>query len=128
MKILLVIIAVIIVSGCGGPNYHLNSSLNEYKKVSGQIELGDMKENVLSILLPIQKALDEFPIFQKLPEKYIKDNVLVEVYFMKSSHQYGSPRTDDQFTPYVFNNGKLVGIGWAILGGASLQGQSHSPH
>ena len=34
--------------------------------------------------------------------------------------------TDDEFTPYIFNNGKLVGIGWQVLGGPKSQGQATS--
>ena len=126
-KILIIAIATLVL-GCG-INAHLHAlrtSIKMYENVSAQIELGDTKENVLSILLPTQKELDKYPGMQKSPEKYIKDNVLVEVYFMRSGHQRDGLTTDDEFTPYVFNDGKLVGIGWAILGGASSQGQGTS--
>jgi uncharacterized protein YceK len=79
IKILLVILMIIVFSGCSDIR-SLTNSVKEYKKVSGQIKLGDTKENVLSILLPTQKELDKYPWWQKLPEKYIKDNVLVEVF------------------------------------------------
>jgi hypothetical protein len=124
MKIILVVIMVFIIYGCDIQSMH--TSIDEYKKVSGKIELGDTKENVLSILLPTQKEINKYPGLQKSPEKYIKDNVLVEIYFMRSGHQRDGLTTDDEFTPYVFNDGKLVGIGWAILGGASSQGQATS--
>ena len=99
---------LIIISGCDLQS--MGRSVIEYKKVSGQISLGDTKENVLSILLPTQKELDKYPHLQKSPEKHIKDNVLVEIYFMRSSINRTGVVVGDEFTPYVFNDGKLVGI------------------
>jgi len=49
---------------------------------------------------------------------------LIEIYFMRSGRQPDGLRTDDEFTPYVFNDGKLVGVGWQVLGGAKSQGQT----
>jgi hypothetical protein len=108
-------------SGCGiNANYKvLRTSISEHQKLSNQIELGDTKEKVLSILEPIQEPLKQYPYFIKPPEKYIKDDVLVEILFMNAGElSKGGIKTDDKFIPYVFNDGKLVGIGWAILGGA----------
>jgi hypothetical protein len=34
--------------------------------------------------------------------------------------------TDDEFTPYIFNDGKLVAVGWQTLGGIKSQGQARS--
>jgi hypothetical protein len=95
-----------------------------YENVSGQIELGDTKESFLSLILPTQEPLKEYSGFRKPPEKYMKKDVLVEIYFVMSNHQHDGIKTDDEFTPYVFNNGKLVGIGWSILGGPSTQAQA----
>jgi hypothetical protein len=126
MKTILIIIMLIILSGCDLQS--MGRSVIEYKKVTGQISLGDTKENVLSILLPTQKELDKYPHLQKSPEKHIKDNVLVEIYFMRSSINRTGVVVGDEFTPYVFNDGKLVGIGWTTLGGAPSQVQSKSSH
>ena len=119
VKILIIVISTFVLS-CG---LHVNlkvlrTSIAEHKKVSNQIELGDTKEKVLSILEPIQEPLKPYPYFIKPPEKYIKDNLLVEIFYMHADGvAEGGPKTDDRFIPYVFNDGKLVGIGWAILGG-----------
>ena len=78
----------------------------------------------MSLILPTQEPLKEYPFFRKPAEKYIKKDVIVEIYFVMSNHQYDGIKTDDEFTPYVFNNGKLVGIGWTILGGPSTQAQA----
>jgi len=52
------------------------------------------------------------------PERYIDDDgVHVAIYYFRSRVRPGAPLTDDEdFTPYVFKEGKLVGIGWSALG------------
>ena len=124
-KILIIAIATLVL-GCGiNAHWHaLRTSIKMYENVSEQIELGDTKESFLSLILPTQEPLKEYSFFRKPPEKYIKDDVLVEIYFVMSNHQHDGIKTDDEFTPYVFNNGKLVGIGWSILGGPSTQAQA----
>ena len=42
---------------------------------------------------------------------------------MRSSQQPDGLTTDDEFTPYIFTNGILTGIGWTVLGGPKTQGQ-----
>jgi hypothetical protein len=102
----------------------IKTSITNHKTVSEQIALGDTKENVLLVLLPTQELLKTYPHEEKQPEKYIKNDVLVEIYFMRSGWFRDSITTDDEFTPYVFNDGKLVGVGWTMLGGAPKQGQA----
>jgi len=36
-------------------------------------------------------------------------------------------KTDDEFTPYLFIDGRLVGVGWAIVGGPRTKGQGPPP-
>ena len=60
----------------------------------------------------------------KQPDRYVKDGVNVEIIYFRSGWQPDGLVTDDEFTPYLFNDGKLVAIGWAILGGAKSRGQA----
>ena len=108
-----------ILSGCVKD---IDTSIKDYNAVKDQVELGDDKGKVLTILLPTQSILK--PEYKKSPEKYMKNGVTVEIYFMRSLRQRDGSVTDDEFTPYVFNDGKLVGIGWTVLGGAKTQGQT----
>ena len=54
---------------------------------------------------------------RKNSDKYLKDGVKVEIYNMRSARQPDGLTTDDEFAPYIFNDGGLVGIGWQMLGG-----------
>jgi hypothetical protein len=130
----LILIIISFVVGCASDRAHwakidaqrkgILTAIESHKSVSDKINLGDTRENILPILLPTQDSLKPYPVFQKSTDKYIKNDVLVEIYFMRSGWFRDSLTTDDEFTPYVFNDGKLIGVGWTILGGPSTHGQT----
>ena len=102
----------------------IDGAISKYEAVADRIELGDSKEKVLAILQPTQDGVRKSN--RKNPEKYIKEGVKVEIYYMRSARQADGITTDDEFVPYLFNDGKLVGIGWQVLGGPKTQGQATS--
>jgi hypothetical protein len=55
--------------------------------------------------------------FSLYPDKFFKDGTEIEIYYMRSGHQGDGYTTDDEFVPYLFHDGVLVGIGWEVLGG-----------
>ena len=116
----------LLLSGCVGMyvGMQIDSAISKYDAVAGQVELGDDKNKVLTILEPSQGGLPKSA--RKSPEKYIKEGVKIEIYYMRSVRQADGLKTDDEFVPYLFNNGKLVGIGWQVLGGPKTQGQATS--
>ena len=119
-KILAIILLIILLTGCVAAK--IDSAIKKHENVVEQINLGDSKDKVLAILIPTQAGLSSR--LKKPPEKYFKNDVVVEIYFMRSGRQPDGLTTDDEFTPYLFNDGKLVGIGWQVLGGATTQGQT----
>ena len=52
-------------------------------------------------------------------EAFIKDGKKVEILYYRSAWTSDGLMTDDEYTPtpYVFENGRLVAIGWTTLGG-----------
>jgi hypothetical protein len=111
-----------LLSGCAG--MQIDSAISRYETVAGQVELGDSKDKVLTILEPSQEGLPKRA--SKNPEKYIKEGIKVEIYYMRSARIPDGLTTDDEFVPYLFNDGKLVGIGWQVLGGPKTQGKATS--
>jgi uncharacterized protein DUF3192 len=105
-----------------GASCQIDGAINDYEIVRDKVALGDSKNKVLSILSPTQKGLSSK--MRKPPESYLKEDTLVEIFYFRSGRQPDGLTTDDEFTPYVFNNGKLVGIGWTVIGGAKSQGQT----
>lgn len=121
MKIVVLIISFAFMTGCI-PQLEIKDAINKYDAAANQIELGDSKDKVLSILEPTQSDLGKS--YKKSPEKYLNDGKKIDIYFFRSAWQSDGLTTDDEFTPYTFVDGKLVAIGWAAIGGAKTQGQS----
>ena len=118
---ILSILFLFILSGCIHP---IENSISNFRDVKENVDLGDSKQKFLETVYSSQLDLDSRS--KKDPERYIKDGVKVEIYFMRSSFISDDLLTDDEFTPYLFNDEILVGIGWTVLGGPSTQGQSSS--
>ena len=119
-KTLAVLVCTVTLSGCLA--IKIDRAISKYETVIDQVKLGDSKEKVLAILQPTQEGLPNRT--RRNPEEYIKEGVRVEIYFMRSARQPDNLTTDDEFVPYLFNDGKLVGIGWQVLGGPNTQGQA----
>lgn len=102
----------------------IDGAISAHDAIADQVRLGDTRENALAILMPTQNGLPNDAV--KRPDHYIKDGVQVDIYYMRSGRQPDGLTTDDEFTPYVFNNSILVGIGWACIGGPRTQGQAAS--
>lgn len=101
--------------------HSIDTSIYQYDSAKNQISLGDSKENVLAILEPTQEGLS--PNWKKFPEQYISNGIKVEIYYFRSGRVPDGVVTDDEFTPYVFHDGKLASIGWSALGGPKTRGQ-----
>ena len=113
----------IFASGCVS-KYQL--TVDEYAAAAHRINLGDSKEQVLTILEPTQGRLDNSD--RKYPEKYYRYGAFVEIYYFRSGWQDDYLNTDDEYTPYMFKDGKLVAIGWEALGGPRFWNIRSSVH
>lgn len=120
MKCVLILVAGMVglnVFGCYGSSIYyaqqsraIDRAISEHADVSHMVKIGDSKEQVLSILLPTQKGLPAHT--RKHHESVKKNGILMEVYYMRTGRNPDGRTTDDEFTPYVFFDGKLVAIGW----------------
>jgi len=117
----LLIIFSFVLAGCSP----VGTTIQNYRAVAGRIQLGDSKERVLDLLGPTQEKLpyDEM----KDQDSYLEDGNLMEIYYARSGRQPDNLTTDDEFTPYIFKNGKLVAIGWKTLGGPKSFGKVLPP-
>ncbi|MHC4386768.1 MAG: hypothetical protein ACYSUG_07225 [Planctomycetota bacterium] len=99
----------------------VGTAISRYHVVAPQIQLGMDKEDVLRALEPTQEGLTLRQT--RGPEQYTQDNVHVVIYFFRSHANYDKILTDDEFTPYIFHDGKLAAIGWTAIGGPKTQAQ-----
>jgi len=102
----------------------LQLTVDDYVAAAPKVSLGMTKAQVVETLQPTQARLRNTGI--KQPDMYTKDGVLVEILYFRSSWQNDHFTTDDEFTPYVFKDGKLVAVGWVTLGGPKSQAQARS--
>ena len=119
-RYIILLVTGIILSGCVADT--INSSVINYKSdVQHKIALGDSKSKALSLLLPLHSNLN--PGWLKPPEQFIKEGKYVYIHFQRTGLVEDNLVTDDEFTPYIFVDDKLAGIGWSMLGGPKSFGQ-----
>ena len=106
--------------GCSGVNIYQHT-VDEYQKASRTIELGMTKQQIQQILDPTQTRLPNTSLRQS--DRYMKDGVAVTILYYRSGWVSDGVPSDDEYTPHVFNDGKLVAVGWQVLGGPKSTGQ-----
>lgn len=120
LAISFVLVASLFLTACS-TTQSISSAILAYEVQAKNIQLGQSKQAVLAALSPTQANLA--PRFTKPHEEYIEDDKLKEIYFFRSRSFPDGIVTDDEFTPYVFEEGKLVAIGWTAIGGPKTQAQ-----
>lgn len=121
MKMLQTFICAVVLIATSSCGVAAKRSITAYAEAAPAVRLGMSKAKVLEILAPSQEGLTAR--LSKQPDIYKKDGVIVEILYFRSGWQSDGLTTDDEFTPYVFNDGELVAIGWATLGGPKTRGQ-----
>jgi len=114
-KMKLLVFGLLILLGFSGCVNHVFEVTERYAAIKDKVSLGDSKEKALPILLTVHEGLSSSQFRQA--DKYMENNDLIEVYYIRSGLVPDERVTDDEITPYMFKNGKLVSIGWAKLGG-----------
>ncbi len=110
----LIAAASLLLSGCGVVNtYMIDRSVSDFHKSAGRISIGDLKIYVLRELA--QKNLPANA--RKSAEAFMDGADEIEIHYFRSSRVSDFKSTDDEFTPYVFRNERLVSVGWSALGG-----------
>ncbi len=79
-----------------------------------------VKQNV-SLGMDMYQAMRILPTPEKT-ESYMHNNKVREIIYIRSNWISDNKLTDDEVTPYIFEDKKLIGIGWAMLGGAKSTG------
>lgn len=124
-------ITVVLLAGCAleeaSKNY-TNSRIDEavarYKAESAKVKLGDSRDKVLALLEPTQFELEsneiKAPVALEGEIGTTGDHVVVVHFFRSARHADEVPDAkgmppDDNFTPYIFTDDVLTGVGWPSL-------------
>ena len=113
------ILAVLILEGCVGSDYMSRDTIIETTSSSlYQLELGTNRSEALPI---INNAVSMFRNkgieYIKPPQKFIKGDKKYEIFYVMSSRIPDGLITIEEFTPYIFENDILIGVGWTSVGG-----------
>jgi hypothetical protein len=102
----------------------IDEAIARYKAASAKVALGDARDQVLDLLQPTQFELESNEIKPPVAFTTVTDSgqeSLVEIHYFRSARHLdeapdsnGLPPNDD-FTPYIFTDGVLTGIGWQTL-------------
>lgn len=103
----------------------IDRAIAAYYGTAGEVEIGALKADVLAALLPTQEELQRSQ--RKYPDVIETDQGLVEIFYFRSMRIPDGSTTDDEFTPYTFLDGRLVAIGWTVLGGPKTIGARTRP-
>jgi len=117
MRFVFLSLLAVLLSGCPTRlQIQIDDAIYEHKAVSHKVNLGEDMDKVLAILLPTQEKLPSNLV--RIPDRHIKGKDTIIVYYIRSGRNDDGIATDDEYTPYIFTNRKLTGIGWSQLGGA----------
>ena len=121
LNLFVVIVITFIFNGCV-PISSMQSAVLEYKIIAPKISIGDDKEYVLSMLIPLQASIPSQ--MQRKPEKFMNYGEAVDIYFLRTGINSGDLNSDDDFTPYVFKKGILSFVGWRYVSRSRYHGQA----
>jgi len=102
----------------------IDEAIAKYKAAAAQVKLGDSRDKVLALLQPTQFELESNEIKPPVAMASQSDSgveTMVVIHFFRSS-RHTDERPDvngmapeDDFTPYIFTDDVLTGIGWTYL-------------
>jgi hypothetical protein len=104
---------LVVMGGCS--TLGIRGAIDHHRIHSQEVELGDTPAEVRSVLDPGEARLDART--SRPPEVFTKDGKNVQILYYRSGWVSDGLSTDDEFTPYIFEDGRLVAIGWTALGG-----------
>lgn len=111
--------------GCSSP---VERAVQRYHAAAPRVQLGMERDQVLLILKPTQDSLSLW--HRKEPQMYHEyaggQERFVEIFYFRSQTNYDGLLTDDEFTPYIFHDGKLAAVGWQALDGPKTHTQPTS--
>jgi len=113
-RLLILSFVLVMASGCAasltGPELHTLAQQ--------QVELGMTRESFNTLMRP---ALKETPDKQRRSvESFTEGSSVIDIVFIRSAWIRDGALTDDEYTPYVFRDDRLVSYGWRSIGGMKV--------
>ena len=109
-------------SGCDTTG--LGTALNTYDQQKNAVTLGDSLDQALPRLNSMQSSVQSQ--WLRPADQYLESGTKFYIHYQRTGWVEDGLNTDDEFTPYIFANSKLVAIGWVALGGARTAGDANA--
>ena len=117
MKFLRNLFLLLCLAGC-----YADEAIIEYNQKKHMVELGDSINKALPILENMQRTVPAN--WLRSADQYYEGGKNYYIHYQRTGHTEDGIMTDDEFTPYIFADKKLVSIGWAVLGGPRTFGNA----
>ena len=102
--------------------FTIDPVINQYNRSAYHIHLGMTVSEVIGVL-PDQSKLGRHG---RTPSFFKDGGNDMAIYYYRTGRIPDNMATDDEFTPYIFVNGRLDAIGWQALGGPRTYGNSNA--
>ena len=108
--------SLLILSGCASNNSRKHSAApRAYDDAVKNIYLGMEKRDFDNVMRPVnEKTTDNA---KRRSEAYQRNGMVYEIVYIRSGWVSDNALTDDEYTPYLFQDSSLIGYGWAAVGG-----------
>lgn len=107
------IVLIAALAGCS-TSTKAEKTVTAYDGAASKVHIGDLTADVLAILEPTQ--IDAHAKKWETKHDSINNNgTSIDIYYFRSSQPKSGLTTEDQYTPYIFKDGALAGIGWGMI-------------
>lgn len=112
-KKLFFIVLIAALTGCSA-NQKVEDTVTAYDDAASKVQMGDLTSDVLAILEPTQIDAHAKK-WETKHDSFNNHGTTIDIYYFRSSQPENGLTTEDQYTPYIFKDGRLAGIGWGMI-------------
>jgi hypothetical protein len=111
MRTTLVVVTLFILSGCASNG----DAPRAYNDAVRSVYIGMEKRDFDFVMRPVNDVT--LNSSKRRSEAYQSNGMLYEIVYIRSGWVSDYLQTDDEYTPFLFQDGTLIGYGWAAVGG-----------
>ena len=109
----------LMVVGCGNARH--KAAPEAHAKAANDVYIGMSQYEFIQVMTPVTAKTQSQSM--RSPKRYSKNGNQYEVRYMRSGWLSDGRSTDDEYTPYLFQNGTLIASGWDAVGGMKFTAQ-----
>jgi outer membrane murein-binding lipoprotein Lpp len=107
------IVLIAALAGCSA-NQKIDDTVTAFDNAESKVHMGDLTSDVLAILEPTQIDAHAKK-WETKHDSFNNNGTTIDIYYFRSSAPNNGLTAEDEYTPYVFKDGRLAGIGWGMI-------------